>query len=111
MPYLRLELSEGAAKAVDLPTVLKRLVAALAGCPSVNSKAVKASVDITHFHAVGEGHPPEFARLIISVLEGRPPDVRAIIADTMFAELQVAFPPTVGLSQELREMNAADYRK
>jgi len=111
MPYLRLELSVGAADAVDLPAVLRRLVVALAECPTVDSKAVKASADVATCHAVGDGHPSEFARLIISILEGRTPEARAVIADTMFAELRAAFPPSVGLSQELREMNAADYRK
>ncbi|MBX3097600.1 MAG: hypothetical protein KF812_12130 [Fimbriimonadaceae bacterium] len=111
MPHIRLEMSAGVPALVDVSSLLSRLVECLSGCETVTPSAVKACADIHQFHAIGEGHPAEFVRLTISILEGRPPAVRTVIADSMFSVLRAAIPDSVGISQELRQMNADDYRK
>jgi 5-carboxymethyl-2-hydroxymuconate isomerase len=65
---------------------------------------------------MGDGAPSGFCHCTVAVMAGRPEELRKKIADAMYGELRKHFSQSlaekeVGLTLELREMDAATYRK
>lgn len=90
-------------------SLLTLLIDALADCPTVERRNIKARLTVHHAYAVGAGHPDGMAHLTVSVLDGRPDEVLAVFRDRMGAALQKAFADSrstdsVGLTCEIRLM-------
>jgi 5-carboxymethyl-2-hydroxymuconate isomerase len=116
MPHIHLHTSADLVENVDLPDILRELADELSRQESIDSKAVKAYHSLHQTWAMGEGAPNGFAHCRISLLEGRPEDLRKRIAEAMYSRLKACFESTVrsgeaSLTLELLEMDAATYRK
>ena len=116
MPHIILETTADLPENANVPDILEALVAKLSSIESVDSKAVKAYHTLRSVWAMGDGAPPGFAHCTVMVLSGRPEDLRKKMADQMYALLREHFAQSlelneVGLTLELREMDAATYRK
>lgn len=116
MPHIHLFTSANLVENVDIPDILRSLVDELSRQDTVEPSAVKAYHSLFHTWAMGEGAQPGFAHCSVSILEGRPEDLRRRIADAMFACLNEVFRASqnakeANLTLELREMDKATYRK
>jgi 5-carboxymethyl-2-hydroxymuconate isomerase len=116
MPHIHLSTSADLVENVDIPDILRALVDELAAQESVDAASIKAYHSLYHTWAMGEGAQAGFASCSISILEGRPEELRVRIADAMFARLRSLFRASadageVNLTLELREMAKATYRR
>ncbi len=116
MPHIHLLTSANLVENVDLPDILRRLVAELSVQDSVESSAVKAYHSLFHTWAMGEGAPAGFAHCRVYLLTGRTPELRGRIAEAMFAQMRQVFQDSlahgeVGVTVEIREMDRETYRK
>lgn len=116
MPHIILETTADLPENANVPDILDALVAKLSGFDTVDSKSVKAYHTLRSVWCLGEGGPPGFAHCTVAVLAGRPDILRKQIADGMYAVLKEHFAQSlelgeVGLTLELREMDATTYRK
>jgi 5-carboxymethyl-2-hydroxymuconate isomerase len=115
MPHIHLETTADLHENADVPEILEALIGALVTVESINPATVKAYHTLLKNWHVGEGHPAGFAHLTLEILSGRPPDLKAKLADTVFAELQARFAYSREnedgkITLEIREMDAATYR-
>ncbi|RYG31563.1 hypothetical protein EON81_22605 [bacterium] len=116
VPHIHLQTTADLHENGDIPQILAVLTETLSTMETVSPAAVKAYHTLRSNWVVGEGHPEGFAHVEIAVLTGRPEELRAKIADAMFAVLKEAFVTSlensdVAVSLEVREMTAATYRK
>jgi 5-carboxymethyl-2-hydroxymuconate isomerase len=114
MPHIILETTADLAENGDVPDILAALAKRLAAFDTVDPRSIKAYHTLRSVWAMGEGAPEGFAHLTVAILSGRPPELRQAIADGMFETLREAFASSAGeasLTLELREMDAATYRK
>jgi 5-carboxymethyl-2-hydroxymuconate isomerase len=116
MPHIHLETSADLAENVQIPDILEALVAKLASFETVKSPAIKAYHTLRSNWATGEGATPGFAHCTVAIMTGRPEELRIRIADGMFEVMKMQFASSLeageaGLTLELREMEAATYRK
>lgn len=116
MPHIILETTADLPENAYVPDILDALVAKFSTIETVDSKAVKAYHTLRSVWAMGSGAPPGFAHCTVLVLSGRPEPLRKKMADEMYAVLKEHFAQSlslgeVGLTLELREMDAATYRK
>lgn len=113
MPHLHLDLPREVATQIDVNRCLATLAEALAGCETIQPANVKAYATLRDHWTVGTGHPRYFAHCMASILTGRADDLRAAISDALMAVLEREFAgrDDVGLTVEIREMDAGSYRK
>lgn len=116
MPHIHLRTTADLRENTSIPDILEALVAALAEIESIEARSIKAYHSFHPVWAVGAGARPGFASCSISLLAGRPEELRSRIADRLYGALQAAFAESVGLDEvsltlEVREMNRATYRK
>ena len=116
MPHIILETTADLPENANVPDILEALVAKLSSIESVDSKAVKGYHNLRSVWAMGEGAPPGLAHCTVLVMTGRPEELRKKISDQMYAVLKEHFAQSlelneVALTLELREMDAATYRK
>lgn len=114
MPHIHLETTADLPENADVPDILQALVAVVSAQESVKPSSVTATHSLRSNWAVGEGAPEGMARCTLSVLSGRSPEVRKAIATAAFEGMKASFAGSleakeVGLSLELREMDAATY--
>lgn len=114
MPHLVVEASAGAVG--DPNGLLEHLVDELSACETVSASAVKARFYEAQRWQMGKGAPQAFAHLEARILSGRSPELRAQIADRLVRRfcdcLGVELgSPDIAVTFELREMDAATYRK
>ena len=116
MPHIHLQTTADLPENTDIADILEALVKALCEVETVSPPAVKAYHSLRSVWAMGEGAPPGFASLTVSILAGRPEELRIKMADHMYAALQKAFDQSrqaneVSLTLEIREMDKPTYRK
>jgi 5-carboxymethyl-2-hydroxymuconate isomerase len=116
MPHIHLETTGNLSENVQIEEILARLTEALCRFETIDPASVKAYHTLRTTWVMGEGAPQGFAHCGISVLAGRPEELRARIADALYQELVASFSDSLatgdaGLTLEVREMNPATYRK
>ena len=116
MPRIHLETTADLPENADLPDILQSLVATVSAQEGVASETVKAYHSLRSNWCMGEGAPEGMAHCTLSLLSGRPVDLRRAIAEATMATLREGFATSlaakeVALSLELREMDAATYLK
>ncbi len=116
MPHIHLMTSANLVENVDVPDILRSLVETLSKMETVSSAAVKAYHTMHNTWEMGDGAPHGFASCQVSILTGRSPELKQAIADAMWATLSDCFSQSkdageVSLTLEVREMEAATYRK
>jgi 5-carboxymethyl-2-hydroxymuconate isomerase len=116
MPHIKLQTTSDVVENQDLVEILERLVAKLASFESISSHAIKAYHNLQHTWLIGEGGAHGFIHCEVSILTGRTAELKATIADGMYAELLECFAASrdskeAGITIELREMEKETYRK
>ena len=116
MPHILLYTSANLVENTDIPDILRELVGELCRHESMDSKAVKSYHSLFHTWAMGEGAPAGFAHCTLSLITGRPAELKKTISEAMFSRLRECFKASheaseVSLTFELREMDAETYRK
>lgn len=116
MPHILLETTSDLPENAHLPDILEALVGALSAQPEIKPGSVKSYHALRSNWCVGDGHAPGVAHCTVLILSGRSLEWRNTLSDALFAVLQEQFKESldaqeVGLSFELREMEAATYRK
>jgi 5-carboxymethyl-2-hydroxymuconate isomerase len=115
MPHIHLETTADLHENADVPEILEGLIGALVTVESINPATVKAYHTLLKNWHVGEGHAPGFAHVTLEILSGRSSELKAKMADVVFAELQTRFAYSREqedgkITLEIREMDAATYR-
>lgn len=116
MPHIHLETTADLQENGEIPQILERLIIALSSVESISTTSIKAYHTLRTNWMVGEGHPEGFAHCTLGVLSGRSPELRAKLADTVFAELKRCFEFSdqeggVAVTLEVRDMDALTYRR
>lgn len=121
MPYIHLETTSDVVENGQIPEILEVLASELASMEDMDGKAIKAyhSIRPNWFVAgpVGGG----FARCTVALLSGRSESQRKAISDQLYARLRELFHESLAeenmsahpihLTLEIREMDAATYKK
>lgn len=116
MPHILLETTADLPENAQVPDILDALVGKLSSLESISPASVKAYHTLRSVWSTGEGHPAGFAHCAVSILAGRPEELRKRIASEIYGVLREQFAQSlaageVGLTLELREMDAATYQK
>ncbi|HLO98420.1 MAG TPA: hypothetical protein VK171_07490 [Fimbriimonas sp.] len=116
MPHIKLETTSCVVENQDVVDILEHLVKKLASFETVKPASIKAYHALRNTWVLGEGHPQGFVHCEVAILTGRDDALKARIADGMYEELLACFKASVeskeaGITMELREMDAAIYRK
>ena len=116
MPHIHLYTSADLVENVDIPDILRALVAELSEQETVDPRAIKAYHSLCHTWTMGEGAPSGFVHCAVSILSGRPDGIKKTIADSMYARLRACFKTSVDAGEasptlELRGMDKDTYRK
>jgi 5-carboxymethyl-2-hydroxymuconate isomerase len=116
MPHIILETTSDLPENANVPDILEALVEKLSAIETIDSKSVKAYHTLRMVWSMGEDAPGGFAHCTVAILSGRPENLKTKIADDMYSVLKEHFGQSldlgeVGLTLELREMDAATYRK
>lgn len=117
MPHLVLEYSANVPDRPDLGRVLRDLHAALMASALFDRKDLKSRAVRHEVFAVADGAPDRaFVALSVAILEGRPDEVKAALAEAALDVLVGAFPKLVAggrgaISVEVRDLHRASYRR
>jgi 5-carboxymethyl-2-hydroxymuconate isomerase len=116
MPHIRVELSGSVARPGRFKPFLIDLAQALGEFESIDSAAVKAYLHVSEHFAMNPEGPPGFAHVEVSIMRGRPLDLRLAIAERMRQMIAVEFDEKVAHSEiaitvEIREMDPDTYLK
>ena len=117
MPHLVLETSANVPDEPDLKRVLLDLHDALVASSLFERKDIKSRVVRHDVFAVADGAEDRaFVALSISILDGRPDDVKAALSDAALDVLVGAFPRLAeggrgAISVEIRDLHRASYRR
>jgi len=112
MPHIHLDAPHEALARVDVSRVLVDLVGALSAAETVSPAAVKAYVSRRDEFVVGEGHRRLFVHCMVSLLEGRPLELRQKIGRDIRAVLLNYWDNSdIACTVEIREMNPETYLK
>jgi 5-carboxymethyl-2-hydroxymuconate isomerase len=114
VPHIRVEISANMARPGRLKPFLTDLATLLASFETVEPKAVKAYANVReHFALLPEG-PAGFAHLEVSLMRGRPLELRKAISEAMRARVLDEFEEKVAqgeiaITVEIREMDPDTY--
>jgi 5-carboxymethyl-2-hydroxymuconate isomerase len=116
MPHIHLETTADLFENANIPDILQALVEKLCEYETIDSTSVKAYHLLRSNWHMGKGAPAGFAHCTVSILSGRPLELRKQIADGMYTELKSHFAMSledneVGITLEVREMDRETYRK
>jgi len=116
MPHIKLETTADLPENSDVPDILEALVAKLSEFESIDAARVKARHVLCSNWTMGAGGPAGFAHCEVSVVSGRPAELRSQIADGMVEVMRQWFAASlaadeVAVTLEVREMDAPAYRK
>jgi 5-carboxymethyl-2-hydroxymuconate isomerase len=117
MPHLVLEYSANVPGRPDLRRVLLDLHDAFAATGLFERKDLKSRAVRRELFAVADGAEDRpFVALSISILDGRPDEVKAALSDAALDVLVRAFPELVAegrgaISVEVRDLHRASYRR
>ena len=114
MPHIHLETTADLQENAHIPDILEALVSELCRHETIKSDTVKAYHSMRSNWVVGHGHPAGIAHCTVSILTGRPLELRKSIATGIAEALRQCFAEAlsaneVGLTVELREMDAESY--
>lgn len=110
MPHIVVEYSDNLETQVKEPDFLPTLHRTVEASGLFNPQAIKArSIGYTHY-TLPEG-ARHFLHVTVSILEGREEKPRRQLADALFSALKKLAPEVDKLSVDIREMDAATYRK
>lgn len=111
MPHIHLQ-TTGNVHGPTIEECLEALVACLCSFDSINSAAVKAYHSLRPVWVMGSGAPEGFVSCQVSLLNGRDEVLRKKIADAMYSVLcDLYSEEDAAITLEIREMDAATYRK
>lgn len=116
MSHIHLETTADLPENADVPDILHALLAAMAGVETIVPASLKATHSLRSNWAVGEGAPEGIAHCSVSVLAGRPPELRRAMAEAALGAMRAGFAASLeageaAVTVELREMEAATYLK
>lgn len=116
MPHIILETTSNVVENTDAVDILEKLVAKLASYETIKPASIKAYHSLRNTWLIGEGGAHGFVHCEVAILTGRDDALKTAIADGMYEELRSCFTASTehneaGLTLELREMDAAIYRK
>ncbi len=116
MPQIFLETTANLEENAVIPDILEALVATLSKFETVDPAAVKAFHGLRMTWEMGLGAPAGFVQCQVSVLTGRPLELRQRIADEIINVLQNAFRVSIdeheaSITVEIREMERETFRK
>jgi len=116
MPHIRLTISQNVRSEAAFDRLLPELASLLCSFETIDPASVKAYGDVREFWAMGEEAPAGFIHCEVSLLSGRSEELRGKIASAFHDRLSDHFRDMVaagdaGVTVEVREMDAAAYRK
>ena len=116
MPHIELKTTPNVGRSLDVPKLLSDLAETLASFETVTPAAIKAYHVPIGTWLMGEGAPRGFAQCTVSVLSGRPVELRCRMADALVGVMRQALSEAIRAGEasatlELREMDAETYRK
>jgi len=116
MPHIKVDISANAARPGRLKPFLAELAARLAEFESIESRAVKAYLNVREHFAVNPDGRHAFAHVEVALMKGRSSELRSQIADAMQAVVATEFAEKVGhneisITVEVREMDPDTYRR
>ena len=114
MPHIRVELSGNVARPGRLKPFLAALAERLGEFESIESSAVKAYLSVREHFAMNSEGPPGFAHLEVSLMRGRPLELKRQIAEEMRKMVAEEFEEKVAhneiaIAVEIREMDPETY--
>jgi len=114
MPHLHLETTADLNENGDVPDILEALVEALQGIESISGKGLRACHSLRSVWVMGEGAEPGFAHCTLSILTGRSPELRRMLAEAMMQVLRRSFVYSleqneIVITVEVREMERDTY--
>ncbi|MEQ1932279.1 MAG: hypothetical protein ABL962_00170 [Fimbriimonadaceae bacterium] len=113
MPHIILRSSQNLPPNLNIAEVLAKLVAALAGCDTIDSPSIKAYHQSVETWVMGAGAREGFVHCEVSLLSGREIPLRQEISAKLFEVMREEFESlgTVGITVEVREMNKESFNK
>ncbi len=116
MPHIKVDVSANAARPGRIKPLLADLAARLAEFDSIESKAVKAYLNVREHFAMNADGRPAFAHVEVALMKGRSAELRSQIADAMREIIVAEFAEKVShdeisITVEIREMDAETYRR
>lgn len=116
MPHILLSTSANLVENVDVNDILAALASELSRHETIDPAAVKAYHSLHKNWAMGAGATAGFAHCEVSILAGRPAELRKRIADGIYETMRRQFSASqsageVSLTVEVREMDRDTYRK
>jgi 5-carboxymethyl-2-hydroxymuconate isomerase len=116
MPHIHLSVSGNLRENLSLNGILRQLADRLAGFETVRSSAIKAYATQHPAYEMGKGAPSGFAHLTVSILSGRPLELRKRMGSTMLGIMHERFRSSldaglVAVTVEVREMDRETYLK
>lgn len=116
MPHIHLEATANLVELGDIQKILQELTAKLSSFETVSSPAVKAYFTQRQVWAMGDGGAKGFVHCTVSVLSGRPLELRKSISTGIAELLSNSFERSLeagdaSLTVELREMDKDTYIK
>jgi 5-carboxymethyl-2-hydroxymuconate isomerase len=114
MPYVHLETTADLHENGDVPDILDAIVARLESFETVTGVTLRAYHTLRSVWSVGTGSPQGFVQCTISVLTGRPLEVRQAMVDAVLDVLKESFAYSMeqheaAISVEVREMDRHTY--
>lgn len=114
VPHIHLETTADLPENADVPDILVALVETLAAQETVAPASIKAYHSLRSNWAMGAGAPEGMAHCTVSILTGRPAELRRKIAEAAMETLKAHFAASleareVSLTLELREMERETY--
>jgi len=116
MPHIHLETTSDLWENGAIPDILEALVSRLATFETISAPSIKATHSLRSVWAMGMGGRSGYAHCTVSILTGRPPELKRRIADGLYAVMKQCFVESdstgeASLTLEVREMEADTYRK
>jgi 5-carboxymethyl-2-hydroxymuconate isomerase len=116
MPHIHLETTADLPENAHIPDILEALQSRLAEFETISSPSLKAYHTLRSVWCMGEGAPPGIAHCTVSILGGRPLELRKSISDALYEVMRASFRESldaneVSLTLELRQMDPETYRR
>ena len=116
MPHIHLETNYELPENQGIDETLVALIEKLASFDTIDSKNIKAYHTARSRYATGDGAPPGFVHCCVSILAGRPLELRQQIGQGIAETLRDRYADSfesgqAGLTIEVREMDRATYIK
>ncbi len=111
MPHIHVRSSEKLER-LNIQQLLTNLAKCLSSIETIQSESVKAYWSYHEHFEMGINAPSGFVHCEVSILEGRPEELKYKIADEMYSVLKQGMPDSnLSYTLELREMSKTTYKK